>query len=313
MNFVYYSLVLIAERTTYLRQWLRSIRSLRQFNRTIPVHLFVFNEPSKALLDLADLYEVTVHYLGSYSDCLRAIGGEAGAALSGYIPTLNKLLPLAYVPADVSQVLFLDCDTLFYGDVASLFLNYGDHQWYAREEPYSRRSPFLRYNPEIVDEDALYRIASATAAAPIPPYNTGIFMLNHGLWSELASLRKEFVSYAWRLTLGASRSPGIVLARALKKTLADLRMETQEAPIEFPGKHYWVIDGMAMSLTLGKLPGLSHGQFRMEDVPQGGEFTIYRSYKSRCTVLHYLTGNEVFLFNERPCVEPSAANPVIDS
>ena len=76
MKFVYYSLVLTSESATYQKQWLRSIRSLRQFNRTIPVHLFVFNEPAKALLDLADLYEVTVHHPGSYSDCMRAIGGE---------------------------------------------------------------------------------------------------------------------------------------------------------------------------------------------------------------------------------------------
>jgi hypothetical protein len=297
MKFVYYSLVLTLESITYQNQWLRSIRSLRQFNQTIPVHLFVFNEPAKEMLDQADRYAVTLHCLGAYSDCLRAIGGEAGAVLSS-IPTLHKLLPLEYVPANVVQVLFLDCDTLFYGDVASLFLSYADHHWYAREEPWSRRSPFLQPNPLHVDEDALYRIASSIGAAPIPPYNSGVFMLNHGLWSGLFSLRKEFLLYAWKLTLAANLSPGIELPPALRKSLANLGLETREAPIEFPSKNYWILEQIALWLTLGRLPGLSHGQFRMEDVLQDGEFMIYRSYKTKCTVVHYFSGNEALFLND---------------
>src|ERR1700685_4262900 len=120
MKAVYYSLVLTAERTAYQNQWIRSIASLRKFNETIPVYLFLFNEPTHSILDKAAECEVSVHRLGSYRDCLTELAGEQGAALS-CIPTLNKLLPLGHFGPQFSQVLFLDCDTFFFRDVATLF------------------------------------------------------------------------------------------------------------------------------------------------------------------------------------------------
>jgi hypothetical protein len=102
MRCVYYSLVLTKKQAGYERQWIRSVRSLRQYNAEIPVNLFVFNTPSNSLLDAAARYQVNVRPLGDYRDHMS----EEFAALS-CIPTLHKLLPLEFIGSDVSQVLYL--------------------------------------------------------------------------------------------------------------------------------------------------------------------------------------------------------------
>ncbi len=297
MNVVYYSLVLTSDPSTHQNQWIRSIGSLRRFNKTIPVYLFLFNEPTQAILDRADEFHVTVHCLGAYRDCLRELAGEEGAVLSS-IPTLHKLVPLGHLGTPLSQVLFLDCDTFLFSDVATLFPIYQQYQWYAREEPHSRRSLFPGYKPSHIDEDTLSRIALETGAVPVPPYNSGVVMFNHGLAAQLFALRREFLSYAWRLTLGASLSPAVTLAPELRKGLADSPVDQFENRIEYPSDDYWIVDQIALSLTLGRIPGFSHGQFRMSDVLQNGEFMIYRSYKTKCTVAHYFRGNEELFFED---------------
>lgn len=297
MTAVYYSLVLTeGQATGYQNQWIRSIGSLRRYNQTVPVHLFLFNEPTQEILRKADEYHVIVHQLGQYRNCLRDLAGEEGAALS-CIPTLHKLLPLGHFGASVSQVLFLDCDTFLFGNVDRLFEKYRQCRWYAREEAHSRGSVFLEYRPSHIDEDALSRIAIEAGSSPFPPYNSGVVMLNHGLAAELFGLRKEFLRYAWRLTLGAGSTAGLGIPQELGE-IARAATLGQDGRIEFPSKNFWILEQIALWLTLGRIPGLSHGRFLMEDVLQNGEFMIYRSYRRKCTVVHYFRGNEALFLKD---------------
>lgn len=298
MKAVYYSVVLTSESAVYRNQWIRSIHSLRKFNRTIPVHLFLFNEPvPPPILAVARECDVTVHQLGDYRDRLAEIAGDEGAALS-CIPTLNKLIPLKYFTSQTSQILFLDCDTFFFGDVDALFSKYRECDWYAREEAHSRRSPFFAYRSADTDEDKLYRIAAETGAAPIPPYNSGVMMLNRGLSEKLFALRKEFFRYAWRLALGARLSPGIAIPQELEGSLSMISEGGPGDYLEFPSRNFWILEQIALWLTLGRIPGLSHGRFLMGDVLQNGEFLIFRSYRTKSTVVHYLRGNEALFVED---------------
>jgi hypothetical protein len=299
MRAVYYSLVLTASADAYQTQWIRSIGSLRRFNRGIPVYLFVFNEPTKTILEKADEYDVIVHRMGSYRDCLVELAGEEGAALSS-IPTLNKLLPLEHFGEGFSQVLFLDCDTYFFGDVGGLFEKYQHCRLYAREAPNSRRSVFLGYDPAQIDEDLLSRIAADTGGAAIPPYNTGVVLLNHGLSTDLNVLKADFIQYAWRLILGASAASRVALPPGWKDGVSKAGTGRLGEGIEFPSVNYWIVDEVALSLTLGRIPGLSHDQFSMADVLQNGEFMIYPSYRTKCTLVHYFRGNEVLFLRHTP-------------
>jgi len=287
MRCVYYSLVLTQKQAVYQKRWIRSVRSLRQYNPKIPVHLFVFNTPPDALLDAAERYQVALTPLGDYRDYLS----EAGEALS-CIPTLHKLLPLGLIGPDASQILYLDCDTFLFADVESLFHKYRDCDWYAREEPFSRRSVLFPYSPDYLDEDALRDLATALGVRWIPPYNSGVFLVNGSVRTELFALRKDFLSLAWRLAAGASARLDLKVPPELRSRASEWLKVAGNESIAYPAKRFWILDQIALSLTLGGIPNLSHGQFAAEDVLQGRECLLYRSSSTWCTVAHYYKRHE---------------------
>jgi hypothetical protein len=283
MPCVYYSLVLTNNQATYQRQWMRSIRSLRQHNATIPVYLFVFNTPPDALLDAAERYHVTLRHLGDYRDHI----GKENEALS-CMPTLSKLLPLGFIAPDISQVLFVDCDTFFFADVEALFHKYRECDFYAREEVFSRRSVLFPYNPGYVDEDVLQTQAMTLDIEPIPPYNSGVFLLNGPVRRDLVALQKDFFCFAWKLAAGASLRLDTKIHPEVKMRASEWLKGPGNQPMVYPAKNFWIFEQIALWLTLGRIPGLSHGQFAVGDVLQGLEFALFRSF-GRCTVAHYFS------------------------
>src|SRR5271170_4072542 len=123
MKLVYYSLAFtdVKKALACERQWTQSIRSLRRYNSTIPVFLFIYGAPSKALLEEAERHKVSARVLGEYRSCFTGVPSSWHTPLS-YYPTLHKFISLRFFDsADVSQILYLDCDTFFFGDVMSLF------------------------------------------------------------------------------------------------------------------------------------------------------------------------------------------------
>ena len=93
-------------------------------------------------------------------------------------------------------------------------------------------------------------------------------------------------------------SPDVSLPGTLKSALATIAPKEFEAAIEFPSKNYWILEQIALWLTLGHIPNFSHGQFPMADVLQNGEFMIYRSYKTKSVLVHYLRGNEALFLKD---------------
>jgi lipopolysaccharide biosynthesis glycosyltransferase len=205
VQFVYYSLASVGKRRPE-RQWLQSIRSLRAHNKSVQVHLIHYNAPSDLLLREAERQQVTIHRAGDYRDRLEEALPGHGRALTHY-PHLHKLLSLQFLPVQsASQVLYLDCDTYFFRDVASLFSKYQKHHFYAREEPGSRRSPD-GYEPSwSLNEETIAETCKKEGLNFIPPYNNGVFILNHDLQADLVRASREFLCYAWRLLLGISEN-----------------------------------------------------------------------------------------------------------
>ena len=150
MRLVYYSLANPADRG-YERQWTQSIRSLRRHNPSIAVCLLLFNGASDELRREAAHWNVTIRYLGDYQAYLDRLH-ERGSVLALY-PTFHKFLALSQGPIEsATQILYLDCDTFFFGDVEKLFDCYSACDWYARVEPGSRLCHY-GYDPSYLDED----------------------------------------------------------------------------------------------------------------------------------------------------------------
>jgi hypothetical protein len=304
MRLIYYSLANFPHDSREY-QWIQSIRSLRLHNRSIPVWLFLFNGASRELLSETARWDVHVEPLGDYAEFLQE-SHLRGSILALY-PTFHKFLVLANLPQrDLTQVLYLDCDTFFFADVNLLFDRYATHDLYAREEPSSLRSE-LGYNPKHVDELLLQSIARRERLRAIPPFNSGVCLLNHGIWHSISGLRDTYFDLVWRLLCGQVRRHSdeprdLAVRQAVADVITD---EDRSRALSYPSAKYWIIEQIALWLALGRLPRLSLGTFLQTDVPQGGEFENVLASDQRCILAHYFTGSEDFFFTAVSAISAS--------
>lgn len=301
MKLVYYSLANFPEHSRD-RQWIQSIRSLRMHNPSIAVWLVLFNAGSSELQREAERQNVHVHVLGEYAEFLQRTHPR-GSLLAQY-PTFHKFLVLRDLPLPgVNQILYLDCDTFFFDDVNLLFDRHASSDWYAREEPRSGRSK-LGYDPKHVDELLLGYIARCEHLRIVPPFNSGVCLLNHEIWHSWSGLRETYLSLAWRLLCGRElgghefelRDPRIRLAILDAITDAD-----RSDALPYPSANDWIIEQIALWLALGKLRHLSLGTLSPELVLQGNEFEDMPSLRRPC-VVHYFSGGEESFFSSVPAI-----------
>jgi hypothetical protein len=265
MRIVLYSVAMLGS-THCERQWTASIRSLRRYNPNVHVRLSLFGEPARETLAEAERQRVEVVFHGPYHACFSGLSPVRAEALARH-PCLHRVLSFGALPEGPGQVLYLDCDTYCFGDIEAVFARYGHRHLFAREEPGSRRSPH-GYDPSYIDEDALAALAAQCGVAFVPPYNAGVVMMNGGLWKRLAELYTEFLDRVWRLS--PERPDG--------------------APgLPYPSSNAWIIDEVALWLTLGRFPDLTHGAFHSEDVAQNGEFRTFFASGRTPRIAHYYT------------------------
>ena len=295
MTTVYYSLTADADGTRE-RQWARSVQSLRRYNPAIPVVLCLYGGARAATLATADEAGVRVVPMGEYPEALGDIPPHWRAALVSN-PTLHKLLSLRCL-AGAGPLLYLDCDTYSFGDVAGLFTRYGGRDFCAREEPLTLRSA-EGADWTYIDEAALARLAAAEGLVAVPPYNTGVMLLSAALASTMTGLLDEFVWYAWRLLLGACLwNPDLVGDPGLASFVLE-RSGTGERRLAmpYPAASIWIVEQIATWLTLGRVPGLAHDMLRRDDVAQDGECSAAPGTGRDGLILaHYFTSGEERFF-----------------
>ncbi|MDQ3742180.1 MAG: hypothetical protein M3389_14665 [Actinomycetota bacterium] len=264
-RFVHYSLALPRheERPDLLWQLSVSLRTLREHNDRVPVGLFLHGPMTPPLAALCREHDVMVHEQGPYEERLARLCPGGWQALAEY-PLLHKFLNFAELAATgARQVLFLDCDTVFLGDVERLFDGYDGPDLVAREEVHSSRS-IHGVDRTFIDEPLLARLAAADGAATIPPFNLGVVLFNHGIVRELAPIEPLTLDYAWRLTAGA---------------------------LPFPSTNWWILDEVALWLALGHAPPLETADFDPRHVVQNGEFERVDPRATSCVLCHYYSQN----------------------
>lgn len=273
----------------YERQWTRSIRSLRRHNSSVDVVLCLFGAAGSETLEVARAARVHVERMGDAATAFRDVPVHWRKPLSAYAP-LHKFHSLCRVASmRPTRLLYLDCDTYVFGDVATLLDRYSSRHWYAREEPNSRRN-HQPYDRAYLDEDALARLAHAEGLAWIPPYNTGVAVIDGGLAASLATLRDDFHRYAWRLLLGACLwRPDVVYDPEIVRLVRQgAEPREHRLALPFPSGNDWILDQLATWLTLGRVTALTHDLLRRRDVVQNGEYADEEHY----VVAHYFTGGE---------------------
>jgi hypothetical protein len=300
-NLVLYSLALPGDvdRSDLLVQLTASVRSLRQHNQSVTVVLCAYGDLPRALRCELHQLGVHVHPRGSYAAALADLLPLGWRALARY-PLLHKFLNFRSVPwSRVQRVLVLDCDTLFFADVERLFSGYLDAHVVAREEPSCRRSHY-GYDPTYVDESTLDALGRSQGARVPPPFNLGAVLFDARAASWLGQHEAVFVRYAWRFLLGMAlraHDPAALTmgeneaARYLREHLAPLLEAEASAALPFPSANRWILDQVALWLTLGHCPDLRYRDFAHSDVLQNGEILTRAPNRPGCVLCHYYTQN----------------------
>ncbi len=302
MRFVYYSLA-NAPGSPWEFQWMQSIRSLRRYNSTIPVYLFLYNGASAELLEEASHSSVCVHYLGDYSTYLSLL--HARGSTLALFPTFHKFLSLAHGPLqDTSQVVYLDCDTFFFDNIERIIDRSASCDWYAREEPKSMRSHY-GYDNSHIDEALLATIAEREGLRSIPPFNSGVCVLNNNIWHSLESIRIHNLDLAWRLLVGCELGAIDHAGRDQKirsAVFSTLTSYDHARALQYPSSNLWIIEQIALWLALGHLPQFSLGHMSRADVAQGGEFREAHGLQTPSVVAHYFSNLEDEFFRTVPAI-----------
>ena len=129
MTTVYYSLVADADGRRE-RQWARSVGTLRQYNRDVTVVLCLYGGARPETFAAAGEADVHIQSMGELAEAYGDVPAHWRAALLAF-PHLHKLLSLRAFASDRSldRLIYLDCDTYFFADVANLAGRYRGHDW----------------------------------------------------------------------------------------------------------------------------------------------------------------------------------------
>jgi hypothetical protein len=276
-----------------------SIRSLRTYNRTVPVIVFTYGDVPEDLAPALGPLDVIIHYQGSYEARLAGLAPRAWPVLSQY-PILHKFLNFREIDAyNPEQVLYLDCDTLFFNNVDMLFGRYAHADCYAREEPTCGRSHY-GYDPSYLDESALAKLGEQEGIRPAPPFNLGIVLFNNGIWRNIAGLEHVLLSYAWRFAVWMAMHPlegdhfaeglGVEYLRGNFEQLA--AAEDVRWALPYPSVNRWILEQVSFWLTLGHVPNLSYQDFFRRDVLQNGEILARNRRECDWVVCHYFSNNK---------------------
>jgi hypothetical protein len=298
MRLVFYTLAAATHDIRH-EQLVISVQSLRRYNRRIPVCIFLFNNwPKQSEADLR-AHGAQIYTLGTYGDYLERISPRTAAALSGY-PMLGKWLVLADIPdTELSQVLYLDCDTVFFDDVEKLFDRYQESDWYAREEPNTRSSPY-GYDPSYLDQATLSQHFRHEGVPEIPCYNTGVSLFNHGVWRSIAALRHLILAYSWRFLTGLYLSEPHRLSVATRAFLTNTLIYADRLlALRYPTRNFHILDQLALWLTLGHIPRLRHSLLSGRDVLMSTEFLNHEPKDGIAVLCHYfsINMNRFFVWN----------------
>ena len=288
-----------AQTTDYHDQLFNSVQSLRAYNTVVSIHVFLYGEHPQGFITRLEREGVTVHQMGPYEEAIRRIKPRAFRTLVRY-PVLHKWMNFhRLAPLAPSQVLQIDCDTYFFDDVEILFDRYADRHYYGREEPSSRASHY-GYNAEYLDEDKLFALAQHVGAAPVNPCNIGVSVLNHGVWNEVAKRTSLFLNYVFRFVAGLARNPetrGWLWPELAEVVMIDLIEQPDVNDLPFPSTNVWILDQVALWLTLGHVPGLTHGHLSLDHVIQGSE-------SGETKVVHHYFGMDKAAFLSSLSVQP---------
>ena len=232
-----------------LKRFEHSIRSFRDFNDEIPVYLFC-DDPAFIPLYFRTHYNVNV---------LPLVKQVKHGMLFIY-----RWFNLNYFKEE-ANILYVDSDTVFYGDVQYLFDHYNYAEVFGREEFGFRHDPNTGGGKNI--RDALdyvdQCIEEAGGQGHIYKYCMGVMLFNRGVHLDIVERLGELVELMFKL---------------------------KDGKIPYPVPNPRIIDEYAMWVLLSRM-GVFGELFGVQDVTQGYVEQKHEEFFNPI-VLHYTTKGE---------------------
>ncbi len=238
-----------------LKRFEHSIRSLREFNNEIPVYLFCDDPPF-----------IPPYFSLEYNVRVRPFEEQINHGML-FIYRWFNLQHFedgegTYVDANI---LYVDSDTIFYGDVQYLFDHYNYAEVFGREEFGFRHDPntgggkSIRKALDYVDQC----IVEAGGQDQIYKYCMGVMLFNGGIHLDIVDRLGELV---------------------------ELMLKIKDSKIPYPVPNPRIYDEYAMWVLLSRL-GVIGGLFGVQDVTQGYIEQKHEEFFNPI-LLHYTTKGE---------------------
>lgn len=268
---------------------------MRRHNRDIEVVLFVYGNLWPQIRSVCATQSIMVHHQGRYEEYLARLCPTGWRALAEY-PTLHRFFNMSMISErGFEQVLYIDCDTIFFDDVELIFSRYATADVTAREEVHTSRSP---YGPDVrfLDEAHLATIASAERASFVAPFNLGVMLFNNGACGRVAAEVPRLVDYVWRFVTWMALHPLSHDAPyrefgGVDRALEAATTSDHARALSYPSQNRWIVDEVAMWLTLGHIDGLTTGAFEPSIVAQNGETLQADPAATGWVLCHYFSNN----------------------
>ena len=264
MNIVFYSYKKNRHEhinTHELKRLEHSIRSLREFNNEIPVYLFC-DDPALIPPYFSFHYDVNViPFEKAYNHGLLFL----------YKWFNLKFFDKHSGEFDDANILYLDSDTVFYGDVEYLFDHYNYARVFGREEFGFRHDPNIgggkniREALDYVDQC----IKEAGGKEQIYKYCTGVMLFNNGLHLDIIDRLGEMV---------------------------ELMLKLRDGKLPYPVPNPRILDEYALWIILSRI-GAYAGLFGAQDVTQGYIEQKHEEFFNPI-VIHYTTKGEQIMAEE---------------
>ena len=244
-----------------LKRFDHSIRSLREFNNEIPVYLFC-NDPTF----------IPPYFSLEYDVRVRPFEEQINHGMLFIYRWFNLQYfedgKGTYIDANI---LYVDSDTIFYGDVEYLFDHYNYAEVFGREEFGFRHDPntgggkSIRKALDYVDQC----IVEAGGQDQIYKYCMGVMLFNGGIHLNIIDRLGELV---------------------------ELMLKIRDSKIPYPVPNPRIYDEYAMWVLLSRI-GIIGGLFGVQDVTQGYVEQKHEEFFNPI-VLHYTTKGEQRLAEE---------------
>lgn len=275
-----------------------SLTTLRATNPDLGVVVFCHGPAPDAVRALCARHEAELAPQPDPVARLREEMGELGAVVGSFGP-VHKFLNFGELTTrSPRDTLYLDADTVVFGDLTTLIPTTPDAMLAAREEVGSGR---CRYgaDPGYLDEQQLATSAAGSGMTPTPAFNTGVVMFHRFPWHCGDRLERRYLAWLTRFATWMVDHPAdprlpqyadvfdlVALRRLLSGPTAD---RLRELAVPFPSVNRWLVEEAAAWVAFGAEPSVRFGHLDDDDVAQGGE-PLEGPLPG--IVWHYFSGNQ---------------------